>query len=78
MKKKLPSTTMFSIPRSHFEDCGFRTVTIARGEVTWPDGKIQRINVRLSAMPGTDGTIHLYAEDINTGKTKRIPLTRKP
>jgi hypothetical protein len=78
MKKKLPSTSAFTIPRSHFEDCGWRTVTIARGQVTWPDGKVQRLNVRLSASPGNDGAIHLYAEDINTGKTTRIPLTRKP
>jgi hypothetical protein len=78
MNKKLPSSSSFCIPRSHFENCGFRTVTIARGAVTWPDGKFQRINIRLVAMPGSEGSVHLYVEDTNTGKTNRIPITRKP
>lgn len=78
MKKKLPSAAAFSIPRSHFEDCGWRSVTIARGEVTFPDGKSHRLNIRLTADPGESGAVHLYVEDINTGKISKLNLTRKP
>ena len=53
------------IHRCRFETAGWRTIPLAQGEVLWPDGRKSRFNVRLIALPGSDGEIALVAEDLN-------------
>lgn len=60
-----PTTKKLNIPRAAFEDSGWRTIELARGSVEFPDGRHCRFNVRLVAMPGANGDIQLFAEDIN-------------
>lgn len=68
-----------SIARRRFETAGWRTISLAHGQVVWPDGRKSRFNVRLSAKPGTDGDVELIAEDIgrSNGGCKTITLTRR-
>lgn len=73
-------TKKSKIQRREFENSGWRIITLAHGEVCWPDGRNNRFNVRLQAQPGTAGEIVLIVEDINKDSSfaKAIPLSRKP
>ena len=65
-----------NLKRAAFESAGWRTITIAHGQVKWPDGRVCRYNVRLQACAGSEGDITLIAEDINGG-CRFIKLRRK-
>lgn len=70
-----------NIKRSRFEVSGWRVISLAHGQITWPDGRLCRFNVRLQAKPGTEGDVELIAEDLNRvpgsdRAIKRITLQR--
>lgn len=64
-KELLPADVLLEIPRSRFENEGFRTVELARGSVLFGDKTTCKFNVRLMADPGTEGDIRIIVEDIN-------------
>ena len=62
------------IQRSEFEDAGWRTITLSRGCVVFPDGRRSTFDVRLQALPGSEGEITFQAQ---TGTALRTWKMRK-
>lgn len=79
MPKKLKpiKANRVEIPVALFEIAGWRSITLAYGEVVYPDGRPCRFNVRLHRT--ANDTIQLIAEDINRDGSfaKALTLRRR-
>lgn len=75
------SELIIALHRQSFETADLNTIPLARGTITFEDGRVARFNVRLAADPGSDGDIRLVCEDINRPighSTRSLRLIRKP
>lgn len=82
IKPVLPaSIPQLCIPRSAFETCGFRSMTIACGEVVWEDGRTNSFSVRLVADQGTAGGIRVVVDDhhsLSERDSRSVRLCKRP